>query len=51
MMDIERLLFDYMEYNMNNAPLSPINYFINVLNYTEEEAFQCIMNIKNYYEN
>lgn len=51
MRDIGRLLFDYMEYNLSNPPINMIDYLTRILNYTAEESIQCIMCIKNYYEN
>ena len=51
MMDIGRLLFNYMEYNLSNSPINMMDYLMRMLNYTAEEAIQCIMCIKKYYEN
>lgn len=50
-MEIDQLVFEYIKYNLNNPPLSLIDYLKRVLNYTEDEANQCLTCVNRYYEN
>ena len=52
MVDIERLLFEYVDYNMkHNSLLNFTDYLMKVLNYSETESLLMWYDIINRYEN